>query len=116
MDYQRNLRATSLGSARFRHSGGNMYQRNAEAVQNVQNMQNVQNVQNVQNMQNVQDRCDNTKTASDHTASNVYPSLAMVYSPYQTFTDIYPYECALDQGTLFRELNLPLEEKRSCSR
>ncbi len=35
------------------------------------------------------------------------PSLAMVYSPYQHFREIYtPYE-ALCHGTLFRELDKP---------
>ena len=35
--------------------------------------------------------------------------LAMVYSPYQHFRDIYTPELALDRGTLFSELDLPFE-------
>ena len=35
------------------------------------------------------------------------PSLAMVYAPKQTFTDLYEPEEALARGTLFRELDLP---------
>ena len=36
-------------------------------------------------------------------------SLAMVYSPYQHFRDIYTPDVALDRGTLFSELDLPFE-------
>ena len=35
-------------------------------------------------------------------------SLAMVYSPVQTWRDIYDLECALERGTLFAELDKPL--------
>ena len=35
--------------------------------------------------------------------------LAMVYSPYQHFRDIYTPDVALDRGTLFAELDLPFE-------
>jgi len=35
--------------------------------------------------------------------------LAMVYSPYQIFRDVYPADVALDRGTLFSELDLPFE-------
>ncbi len=37
-----------------------------------------------------------------------YP-LAMVYAPYQTFRNLYECHDALANGTLFSELNLPLE-------
>ena len=37
-----------------------------------------------------------------------YP-LAMVYSPYQTFGELYDAEVALKKGTLFKELDLPFE-------
>ena len=35
--------------------------------------------------------------------------LAMVYSPYQTWRELYNHELALEKGTLFSELDLPLE-------
>jgi hypothetical protein len=35
------------------------------------------------------------------------PSLAMVYSPHQTFDNIYSTEEALEHGTLFVELDKP---------
>ena len=37
-----------------------------------------------------------------------YP-LAMVYSPYQTFRNVYKCNDALEKGTLFSELYLPFE-------
>ncbi len=37
-----------------------------------------------------------------------YP-LAMVYSPYQNFRNIYKCQDALEKGTLFSELDLPFE-------
>ena len=37
-----------------------------------------------------------------------YP-LAMVYAPYQSFRNIYKCGEALERGTLFSELDLPLE-------
>ena len=39
---------------------------------------------------------------------NEYP-LAMVYSPNQVWRNLYPTEKALERGTLFAELDLPLE-------
>ena len=45
-----------------------------------------------------------------------YP-LAMVYAPYQTWRQLYTPEVALERGTLFQELDLPLEvinSKRGC--
>ena len=38
-----------------------------------------------------------------------YPSLAMVYAPMQAFRMTYPPAEALSRGTLFRELDKPLE-------
>ena len=35
--------------------------------------------------------------------------LAMVYSPYQFFGDVYSPDVALSRGTLFAELDLPFE-------
>lgn len=35
--------------------------------------------------------------------------LAMVYSPYQLFRDIYAPDAALKRGTMFAELDLPFE-------
>jgi len=43
--------------------------------------------------------------------------LAMVYSPCQAWRDAYPPDVALNRGTLFSELDLPLEAskcKRGC--
>lgn len=37
-----------------------------------------------------------------------YP-LAMVYAPCQTFRNLYDLETALERGTLFSELDLPIE-------
>lgn len=35
------------------------------------------------------------------------PSLAMAYSPFQYFHELYSTEEALERGTLFRELDKP---------
>ena len=40
------------------------------------------------------------------------PSLAMVYSPKQTWKDIYEPETALCRGTLFSDLYFPLEREK----
>ncbi len=40
---------------------------------------------------------------------NIGPSLAMVYSPFQEFTNMYCEEEALSKGTLFEDLYLPFE-------
>lgn len=42
-------------------------------------------------------------------ACPLFPSLAMVYAPHQAFRDLYDKEEALSRGTLFRELDKPLE-------
>ncbi len=39
---------------------------------------------------------------------DMYPSLAMVYSPVQCFRKLYSPEEALSRGTLFEELDKPL--------
>ena len=39
----------------------------------------------------------------------LFPSLAMVYAPHQAFRELYDKEEALSRGTLFRELDKPLE-------
>ena len=43
---------------------------------------------------------------------DAYPSLAMVYAPCQSFRMTYEPEEALARGTLFRELDKPLEAGR----
>ncbi len=40
------------------------------------------------------------------------PSLAMVYSPEQTWRDIYEPDEALRRGTLFSELYFPLDREK----
>ena len=42
------------------------------------------------------------------------PSLAMVYSPYQEFTDLYGVSDALDAGTVFRRLDLRFRGEKCC--
>lgn len=45
-----------------------------------------------------------------------YP-LAMVYSPYQSWQNLYTPDLALEKGTLFSELDLPIEStnyRRGC--
>ena len=42
-------------------------------------------------------------------ACPLFPSLAMVYAPHQAFRLLYDEEEALMRGTLFRELDKPLE-------
>lgn len=45
-----------------------------------------------------------------------YPSLAMVYAPYQKWHQLYDMDTALMCGTLFQELNKPFEGARGgCS-
>ena len=36
-------------------------------------------------------------------------SLAMAYVPYQEFEDLYDASAALENGTLFKNLNFPFE-------
>ncbi len=47
-----------------------------------------------------------------YTAHHEYPSLAMVYAPYQRWHKLYDIESALSCGTLFQELNKPFEGGR----
>ncbi len=51
--------------------------------------------------------CKNDK--GSYTRGNTYPSLAMVYSPFQEFENLYEPEEALSKGTLFADLYLPFE-------
>lgn len=61
-------------------------------------------------------RCDGSMPNSHSTKNNgqtgwglrEYP-LAMVYSPYQVFRELYSPDTALSRGTLFSELDLPFE-------
>ena len=44
--------------------------------------------------------------------SGVFPAqtpLAMAYVPYQEFEDLYDASAALENGTLFKNLNFPFE-------
>ena len=41
--------------------------------------------------------------------SSQQPALAMVYSPFQNWQKLYPPDIALSRGTMFEELDLPLE-------
>ena len=42
------------------------------------------------------------------------PSLAMVYSPHQSFEELFSTEEALSHGTLFRKLNKPWMPGGGC--
>lgn len=42
------------------------------------------------------------------------PSLAMVFSPIQEWRELYDVTTALERGTLFRELDKPLEVCGRC--
>ena len=58
-------------------------------------------------------RCDGSLGMNSEHSSNgwglyEYP-LAMVYSPYQQFRNLYSPEIALERGTVFTELDLPFE-------
>ena len=60
-----------------------------------------------------------TANTGKHPACIHAPSLAMVYSPMQSFQGIYEPAVALRQGTLFAELDLPFEgcgRKEACAR
>ncbi len=59
-----------------------------------------------------------TATEGKRPACVPAPSLAMVYSPMQSFQGIYEPAVALRQGTLFAELDLPFEgcgRKEACA-
>lgn len=52
---------------------------------------------------------------STHDHSGEFASLAMVYSPYQEFDNLFDcYEEALEKGTLFRNLYMPMTGKGPC--
>ena len=57
-------------------------------------------------------------TPSDEYAPNhyEYPSLAMVYAPYQKFDCLYDPADALKNATLFKELNKPFLAGRKGGR
>lgn len=48
-------------------------------------------------------------TCRDNSLGLVGYPLAMVYSPCQSFNEIYGLEEALHRGTLFKQLDLPFE-------
>ena len=52
--------------------------------------------------------CGNAENGNRGRGFHDHP-LAMVYSPYQHFREIYTPDTALDRGTLFSELDLPFE-------
>lgn len=49
-----------------------------------------------------QSRCESNWGLSDH-------PLAMMYSPYQSWRNVYKNDTALERGTMFAELDLPFE-------
>ena len=52
---------------------------------------------------------------TDRAQACEFTSLAMVISPYQEFDSLFDsYEEALEKGTLFRTLYMPLEGKGPC--
>lgn len=51
-----------------------------------------------------------------YTRGNTYPSLAMVYSPFQEFENLYEPEEALTRGSLFVDLDLPFEAYTCCGK
>lgn len=61
------------------------------------------------------------RDAEDHQACGVRngienaPSLAMVYAPIQEWREINDLTTALERGTLFRELDLPLAVAENCT-
>ena len=60
---------------------------------------------------------NNTQPSSKHGWGLQNYPLAMVYSPYQNWQNLYTPDVALENGTLFSELNLPIEStncKRGC--
>lgn len=52
--------------------------------------------------------CRQAPCGEDSWGLNTHP-LAMVYAPCQTFRNLYDTETALSRGTLFSELDFPLE-------
>lgn len=49
------------------------------------------------------------KLPCDHgeNKANINPPLAMAYVPMQCFRELYDHNCALQVGTIFKELDLP---------
>ena len=61
--------------------------------------------------------CRGMSTGRHDCHGNLLPHgtpLAAVYVPYQTFAQLYDCDKALSRGTLFMELDKPLEIGRSC--
>jgi len=58
----------------------------------------------------VRSTCEKTYCSENCTdpKNSVFPSLAMVYSPVQEFTDLYDPEEGLCRGTIFKQLDKPL--------
>ncbi len=56
------------------------------------------------------DMCENEAQAARTWGLSEYP-LASVYAPLQEFENIYDLEAALNNGTIFLDLNLPFEGK-----
>lgn len=50
-----------------------------------------------------------TPDKGDHGWGLLDHPLAMVYSPYQLFRDVYSPDVSLSRGTMFAELDLPFE-------
>ena len=59
-------------------------------------------------------RCDDEDGYGARKDACDFPSLAMVYAPYQRWEQILDLEAALACGTLFRELNKPFEGGNGC--
>ena len=61
------------------------------------------------------DREDQQKNNARNGHSCEFLSLAMVISPYQDFNNLFDsYEEALEKGTLFCDLYMPMEGKGPC--
>lgn len=58
----------------------------------------------------------NRGAKGSYTRGNTYPSLAMVYSPFQEFENLYEPEEALTRGSLFVDLDLPFEAYTCCGK
>ncbi len=104
----RNVNAQALGRLLDSDAPINCYGNNNNGSGCIRDRQSMHDMNNM-NMHGMHNGCMNTNTTGAKLASSCSsePSLAMVYSPYQHFQNIYnPYE-ALCHGTLFRELDKP---------
>lgn len=58
---------------------------------------------------------ENVDTTQEEGVKSVGKSLAMIYSPYQIFQDLYEPEEGLRRGTIFQELDKPFAgARRGC--